>query len=117
MAALDYLTKEVAGAIDNYMSILSHVGYKSYCAVDKLLVYSFIEELLDKFRFVVTKEDYDTIAKVINCFYGSCIIPFPYYVNKPTEEEETPIFYYDYFRLSEEKDLRVDENNEIRLYM
>ena len=59
MAALDYLTKEVAGAVDRYMSILSHVGYKSYCTVDKLLVYSFIEEILTKFNTAVTEDDYN----------------------------------------------------------
>ena len=67
MAALDYLTKEVAGAVDRYMSILSHVGYKSYCAVDKLLVYSFIEEILTKFSTAVTEDDYNSMAKALNC--------------------------------------------------
>lgn len=76
MAALDYLTKDVAGAVDRYMSVLSHIGYKSYCAVDKLLVYLFIEEMLNMF-LTITEEDYNTVANVINCFYGSCLIPFP----------------------------------------
>ena len=115
MAALDYLTKEVAGAIDRYMSILSHVGYKSYCAVDKLLVYSFIEEILNKFSSAVTEDDYNLMARVINCFYGSCMIPFPYYIEKNKEKEEVPLFYYDYFRLSENSKLRVTENNKLRL--
>lgn len=115
MVALNYLTNEVAGAIDNYMSILSHIGYKSYCAVDKLLVFSFIEELLNKFSMVVTQEDYDIISKVVNCFYGSCMIPFPYYVEKTKEESYVPIFYYDYFRLTEDGELRITEDNEFRL--
>lgn len=115
MAALDYLTKEVAGAVDRYMSVLSHIGYKSYCAVGKLLVYSFIEEILDKFSSAVTEDDYNSMANVINCFYGSCMIPFPYYIEKTKEEEEVPLFYYDYFRLSEDSKLRAAENNELRL--
>ena len=64
MAALDYLTKEVAGAVDRYMSVLSHVGYKSYCAVNKLLVYSFIDEILNKFNTAVT-EDYNNILAYV----------------------------------------------------
>lgn len=115
MAALDYLTKEVAGAIDRYMTILSHIGYKSYCAVDKLLVYSFIEEILSRFSSVVTEDDYDSMAKVLNCLYGSCMIPFPYYVENTIEPEETPLFYYDYFRITEDDELRSTENNELRL--
>ena len=115
MAALDYLTKEVAGAVDRYMFVLSHVGYKSYCAVDKLLVYSFIEEILNKFSTVVTEDDYNLMAKTLNCLYGSCMIPFPYYVESTIEPEEAPLFYYDYFRLSEDNNLRVTENNDLRL--
>ena len=115
MAALDYLTKEVAGAVDRYMSILSHVGYKSYCTVDKLLVYSFIEEILTKFNIAVTEDDYNSMANVLNCLYGSCMIPFPYYVESTIEPEETPLFYYDYFRLSEDNNLRATENNNLRL--
>ena len=114
MAALDYLTKEVAGAVDRYISILSYVGYKSYCAVDRLLVYSFIEEILTKFSTAVTEYDYNLIANVLNCLYGSCMIPFPYYVESTIEPEETPLFYYDYFRLSEDNNFRATENNTLR---
>lgn len=115
MAALDYLTKEVAGAVDRYMSILSHVGYKSYCTIDKLLVYSFIEEILTKFSIVVTEDDYNLIASVLNCLYGSCMIPFPYYMGSTIEPGETPLFYHNYFRLSEDNILRATENNNLRL--
>lgn len=115
MVVLKYLTKEVAGAVDRYMSILSHVGYKSYCAVNKLLVYFFIEEILTKFNTAVTEKDYNLIANVLNCLYGSCMIPFPYYVESTIEPEETSLFYYDYFRLSENNNLRATENNNLRL--
>ena len=96
MAVLDNLTKEVAGALSRYMYVLSHIGYKTYCAVDKLLVYSFIEELLDRFSLAVTEDDYNSVAKTLNCLYGSCLIPFPYYVGKSRGTENTPIFFYDY---------------------
>ena len=109
MAALDYLTKDVAGAVDRYMSVLSHIGYKSYCAVDKLLVYLFIEEILNMF-LAITEEDYNIVANVINCFYGSCLIPFPYYIEEDEEEEAPPIF-----RISEDDILRFAEGNELRL--
>lgn len=92
MAALDYLDSNLADTMDKYMAILSRVGYKSYCAVDKLLVYMFIEELLADFKDSVTEEDYNSMANVINCFYGSCLMPFPRYVGN--SESNTPIFYY-----------------------
>ena len=115
MAALDYLTKDVVRAIDRYMSILSYVGYKSYCEVNKLIVYFFIEEILSKFNLVVTEKDYNIMANVVNYLYGSCMIPFPYYIDKTKEEEEVPVFYYDYFRITEEDELRTSENNELRV--
>lgn len=115
VAALNNISQEVAGAIERYFSILSHVGYKSYCEVDKLLVFIFIEELLNKFSFVLTEKDYDTLANVVNCFYGSCMIPFPYYIDSKKEEEELPVFFYEYFRLSEDNLLRATENNSLRL--
>lgn len=115
MVVLKYLTKEVAGAIDRYMSILSHVGYKSYCAVDRLLVYSFIEEILTKFNTAVTEDDYNSMANVLNCLYGSCMIPFLYYMKSTSESEEVPLFYYDYFRMSEDNNLKTTENNNLRL--
>lgn len=114
MAALDYLTKEVAGAVDRYMSLLKHVGYKSYCAVDKLLIYTFIEEILTRFKDAVTEEDYNSMANALNCFYGTCLMPFPYYESSDVETDDTPIFYYD-FRITEDAILRTTEDNNLRL--
>ena len=55
------------------------------------------------------------MANVLNCLYGSCMIPFPYYVKSTSESEEVPLFYYDYFRMSEDNNLKTTENNNLRL--
>ena len=74
-----------------------------------------IEEILTKFNTAVTEDDYNSMANVLNCLYGSCMIPFPYYVESTIEPEETPLSYYNYFRLSEDNNLRATENNNLRL--
>jgi hypothetical protein len=92
VAALKFISKEVSEALNSYMSVLSHIGYKSYCSVEKLLVYTFIEEILDICKTAVTEEDYNTLSNVVNCLYGSCMIPFPYYLEHNNQGLPT-VFY------------------------
>lgn len=112
MGVLNYLKEEASNAINNYMLSLSQLGYKSYCSVNKLLVFTFIEELLAKYNFIITEDDYNTMANAINCLYGSCMIPFPNYANDTTE---IPIFHYDYFSITEDNQMRFSEDNKIKL--
>lgn len=82
------LINEVSNALNRYFSILSHIGYKSYSEVDKLLVLTFMEELLcgplSKF---ITEEDYRCIYSSIECLQGSCVIPYSF--NKKGIEDKT----------------------------
>lgn len=112
MGALNCLKEEVSNAINKYMFTLRQLGYKSYCSTNKLLVFTFIEELLSKCNFIITEDDYNTMANAVNCLYGSCMIPFPNYV---TDTTEIPIFHYDYFRITEDNQMRLSEDNNLRL--
>lgn len=74
------LTNEVFEALDRYFYILSKQGYKNYCEVNKLLVLSFIEELLTgPMSSMVTEEDYWVIMRGVSCLGGSCLIPYALY--------------------------------------
>lgn len=104
------LRDEVFSSIDKYFSALSHLGYKPYDEVYKLLVFSFIEEILyGPLSIFITEEDYKHISKALECMYGSCMIPFPSYkksydlvVHKVPDE----------YRVTEEKVLRsINEDN------
>lgn len=79
-------------ALNNYFSLLSHTGYKSYSEVYKLLVLSFIEEMISgDMKEYITEEDYKYISSTIECLYGSCMIPYP---NNNKEYDRTTLVPY-----------------------
>lgn len=72
------LTNEAFNAVDRYFKVLSHTGYKSQNEVNKLMVFLFIEEILNgPMSEFITPEDKSIIDNSLNCLYGSCMIPFP----------------------------------------
>lgn len=77
---MDEITFE---AVNKYFTHLSNVGYFSQSNVDKLLLLTFIQEMIDNdFRGLISEEDYDYINKALYCLYGSsCLIPYPDYYN------------------------------------
>lgn len=79
-------------ALNNYFSLLSHTGYKSYNEVYKLLVLSFIEEMISgNMKEYITEEDYKYISSTMECLYGSCMIPYP---NNNKEYDKTTLVPY-----------------------
>lgn len=68
-------------SLERYFNALSKLGYKSYSEVDKLLVFIFIQELLDsECESFITEDDYKAINQALCCLYGSsCLIPYPEY--------------------------------------
>lgn len=79
-------------ALNNYFSLLSHTGYKSYNEVYKLLVLSFIEEMISgDMKEYITEEDYKYISSMMECLYGSCMIPYP---NNNKEYDRTTLVPY-----------------------
>ena len=79
------MVNDVYGSVHRYFNTLTNTGYVKQKDVDKLLLYTSIQELLDNdFRGLVTEEDYQYINRALYCLYGStCLIPFPdYYNNK-----------------------------------
>ena len=68
----------VSSSLERYFSSLSHIGYKSYSEVNKLLVLLFIEEILcGPMSEFITEEDRKSIYSATVCLYGSCMIPYP----------------------------------------
>lgn len=91
MAAINNLSELVLNSLNKLFNKLSITGYESYCAIDNLLIYSFIEDLLDAYNTCITEEDYYYIRKALDCLYGSCLIPYPQYINQ--EKIPSNIFY------------------------
>lgn len=77
------ILNDVAKSIDIYFNTLAQLGYKKQSDVDRLLVYSFFEELLTgEMRYFITESDYRLIEQALSCLYGSsCLMPYPKYIN------------------------------------
>lgn len=70
-----------AESVRRYFDSLFKFGYKNYNDVDRLLVLTYLEELLSYgSNGFLTEEDYRIIINGIYCLGGStCIIDFPSY--------------------------------------
>lgn len=78
------ITNVVSKGLNSYYDSLSVLGNRPQSDVDKLLVLSFLEEVLtEEMRFLITEKDYRTIEKALNCLYGNCLVPFPQYQGSP----------------------------------
>lgn len=114
MDVINKITSEVAQAFDSYLDILSRAGYVSYCDVYKLLVYSFIQEFFEKFPYSISVEDYNSMSNVLDCLYGTCIIPYPGFKEEIFVPDPT-IVHDESFRITEDMVLRITEDNSLRL--
>lgn len=110
------VSNDLYNSLVNYFNVLSNFGYKKYTDVYKLLVYSFIEEMLTgPFRIYITEDNYRSIATVLECFYGSsCLIPYPEYINDDSLFGK--IFADEFIRNKnmEEGSIKSSESNLIR---
>lgn len=107
------LIDEVYNSIEHYFEYLSKTGYMPYGRVFQLLVFSFIQEVLySDMRYFVTEQDYKLIDRVLQCIYGSCLIPFPDYKRGVDQiTDRLP----DEFRITEEGVLRDTELFDLRV--
>lgn len=107
------ISKELHNALTKYFSLLSHTGYKKYNTVYKLVVFSFIEELLyGPCAEYITEEDYNTIINAVYNLYGDCMLSYPDYKKEPVPIYKLPFYSLRYTedgleRLSEDNILRV----------
>ena len=107
------LTDEVYNSINRYFSVLSHLGYKQDSEVNKLIVLTFLEELLyGPLSQFITEEDYKSISRSLHCLYGSCMIPFPDY-----KKSYNPTIHkmLDEYRIAETGEFRDSEKHELRV--
>lgn len=74
------ITDVVSKGLNSYYDSLAVLGSRPQSDINKLLILTFLEELLtEEMRFFITEDDYRTIEKAVNCLYGECLIPFPQY--------------------------------------
>lgn len=76
---MDEILYEVLG---KYYHSLELLGYQSYKQSEKLLLLIFYRDFVfHDYRGLLTKEDYHTIERALDCIWGSsCLIPYPDYL-------------------------------------
>ncbi len=67
-----------------YFMSLANYGFRSERDVKKLLMYVYIQELVNTTSIVIPEEDYKHLENALYCLYGStCLIPYPNYCERP----------------------------------
>lgn len=96
-------------AVIKYFEGLTHTGYRSYDEVGQLLALLFIEEILyGPMSEYVTDNDYKMLNNALYCLYGSCLIPYPVYLEgKGTFNRKV----MDSYRITESEILRGYEDH------
>ena len=65
------VTEQASDILENYFNILSQTGYYNYNSVYKILVFLFIDDLLNtEMNIYITEEDYNLIADILECLYS-----------------------------------------------
>ena len=72
----------IYNSITKYYAALEKTGYLPYSSVLALLLLCFFRDFVyHDYRANISRGDYHTIEKALNCLFGSnCLIPYPDYL-------------------------------------
>lgn len=114
---MDIVTTNLYDSLKKYYNHLFNTGYSTSSDLEKLLVYTFIEEIFE-YSLVpyIDEKDYTILNEALNCLYGtSCILPYPrvicsgYFLSDVLNPLQIDT------RRTEEGDFRVDEDSNPRI--
>lgn len=118
------IPEQLMQTIDNYYNILEQTGYYNYSSVCKILVLSFIDDLLNtEFNSFISEDDYKLIADILNCFISSdCLIPYSEFTeytnatNSSIDKNDNPSVLASYSnRITEDYNLRIAQDSSFRI--
>lgn len=118
------IPEQLMQTIDNYYNILEQTGYYNYSSVCKILVLSFIDDLLNtEFNSFIYEDDYKLIADILNCFTSSdCLIPYSEFTeytnatNSSIDKNDNPSVLASYSnRITEDYNLRIAQYSSFRI--
>lgn len=109
-------TKQASDILENYFNILSQTGYYKYSSVYKILVFIFIDDILNtEMNTFVTEDDYKLMVDILECLYGSeCLISYPEF-KELTTTLSTILGSSSAFRITEDSNVRISEDLFYRL--
>lgn len=111
---MDNITEISHNSLTRYFKTLKNLGYLNKTETDRVLIISFIEEMLnDKFSDFITAEDYEIIVNTVNKIVSnSCIIDFPsFHVYTELVQD---IRVHNKIRATEQGYTRITNNNYVR---
>ena len=118
------IPEQLMQTIDNYYNILEQTGYYNYSSVCKILVLSFIDDLLNtEFNSFISEDDYKLIVDILNCFTSSdCLIPYSEFTeytnvtNSSIDKNDNPSVLASYSnRITEDYNLRIAQDSSFRI--
>ena len=113
---MDELKLIVFSALKNYYDSLNMLGYVNYEDINKILILSYIDDLINTFPEYITNHDYNTIIKVLQCLSSSCFISAPHFMTQESLFKDSNYYKQRQFRLSEDSLFRTTEDNDYRVH-
>lgn len=100
----------------NYLSYLKSNGTVERETTDNIFILTFLEEFINSATGIFLElEDFDRINNYLYTIYGSnCLLPYPKYQEFRSNKEVTTISDKR-VRITQGNDLRVDNNNKLRV--
>lgn len=111
---------ELFNSLNKYYKSLSSLGYICPKETRKLLMLSFIDDVLNgMFGYIITEDEYKLLINVLGNMYGtSCIIQYPEYLKRVMElKHENPLVLTPSVisRVSEQNTIRYTQSDNLRI--
>ena len=109
------VTEQASDILENYFNILSQTGYYNYNSVYKILVFLFIDDILNtEMNTFITEEDYKLMTDILTCLYDSeCLIPYPEF-KEFTTTLSSILGSSSIYRITEDSNTRITEDSFFR---
>ena len=109
------VTEQASDILENYFNILSQTGYYNYNSVYKILVFLFIDDILNtEMNTFITEEDYKLMTDILVCLYDSeCLITYPEF-KELTTTLSSILGSSSIYRITEDSNTRITEDSFFR---
>lgn len=108
-------TEQSSNLLEEYFNILSQTGYYNYNSVYKILVFLFIDDILNtEMNTFITEEDYKLMTDILVCLCDSeCLIPYPEF-KEFTATLSSILGSSSIYRITEDYNTRITEDSLFR---
>lgn len=109
---MNNITNALADGFEKYYNTVSKLGYVDINAIDKLIVATWINDvLMGRYDIIVTEQQYKILENLYMCMEGSCFVPYSHYCRTATVNKR---FDRDYIRTTENDLERLLQSGNLR---